>query len=109
MQKSRRPNFLILMVDQLAGTLWPDGPAGFLHTPHLKGLAERSLRFRNCYTPSPLCLPSRASFMTGLLPSGTGVYDNAAEVPAALPTRSEERRVGKECVRPGGIRGSPYS
>src|SRR3546814_4686162 len=53
MQKSRRPNFLILMVDQLAGTLWPDGPADFLHTPHLDGLAERSLRFRNCYTPSP--------------------------------------------------------
>src|SRR3546814_13678835 len=86
MQKGRRPNFLILMVDQRAGTLWPDGPADFLHTPHLDGLAERSLRFRNCYTPSPLCLPSRASFMTGLLPSGTGVYDNAAEVPAALPT-----------------------
>ncbi|MGD1878582.1 MAG: choline-sulfatase [Kiloniellaceae bacterium] len=83
---TRRPNFLILMVDQMAGTLCPDGPVDFLHTPHLKALAERSLRFRNGYTPSPLCLPSRASFMSGMLPSRTGVYDNAAEVPAALPT-----------------------
>src|SRR3546814_10386139 len=82
----RRPNILILMVDQMSGTLCPDGPADFLHTPRLKAFAERALRFRSCYTPSPLCLPSRASFMSGLLPSGTGVYDNAAEVPAALPT-----------------------
>jgi choline-sulfatase len=99
---SRRPNVLILMVDQLAGTLCPDGPAGFLHTPHLKTLAERALRFSSCYTPSPLCLPSRASFMAGLLPSGTGVYDNAAEVPAALPTFAHYlRRAGYQTVLSG--------
>ncbi|MGF1627876.1 MAG: choline-sulfatase [Kiloniellaceae bacterium] len=91
---SRRPNFLILMVDQMAGTLCPDGPADFLHTPHLKALAARALRFSNCYTPSPLCLPSRASFMSGMLPSGTGVYDNAAEVPASLPTFAHYLRRG---------------
>src|SRR3546814_18057760 len=91
------------MVDQMSGTLCPDGPADFLHTPRLKAFAERALRFRSCYTPSPLCLPSRASFMSGLLPSGTGVYDNAAEVPAALPPfahRSDERRVGQKGVSP---------
>ncbi len=92
---TRQPNFLILMVDQMTGTLCPDGPADFLHTPHLKALAEVALRFRNAYTPSPLCLPSRASFMSGLLPSGTGVYDNAAEVAAALPTFAHHlRRAG---------------
>ena len=92
---TRQPNFLILMVDQMTGTLCPDGPADFLHTPHLKALAEGALRFRNAYTPSPLCLPSRASFMSGLLPSGTGVYDNAAEVTAALPTFAHHlRRAG---------------
>jgi choline-sulfatase len=99
---TRRPNFLILMVDQLAGTFWPDGPADFLHTPHLLRLAETSRRFRNGYTPSPLCLPSRASFMSGLLPSGTGVYDNAAEVPAALPTFAHYlRRAGYRTVLSG--------
>src|SRR3546814_991766 len=82
----RRPKILVLIVDQMRWTLGPDGPADFLHTPRLKAFAERALRFRGCYTPSPLCRPSRASFMSGLLPSGTGVYDNAAEVPAALPT-----------------------
>ncbi|HIP80422.1 MAG TPA: choline-sulfatase [Kiloniellaceae bacterium] len=92
---SRRPNFLILMVDQMAGTLCPDGPAAFLHTPHLRALAARALRFSSCYTPSPLCLPARASFMTGLLPSKTGVYDNAAEFAASLPTFAHHlRRAG---------------
>jgi choline-sulfatase len=32
----RRPNILVVMVDQLSGTFFPDGPADFLHTPHLK-------------------------------------------------------------------------
>ncbi len=31
-----RPNILVLMVDQFNGTLFPDGPADFLHAPHLK-------------------------------------------------------------------------
>ena len=48
-----RPNILILMVDQLNGTLFPDGPADFLHAPHLKALAARSVRFANTYTRQP--------------------------------------------------------
>jgi hypothetical protein len=40
-----KPNLLILMVDQLNGTLFPDGPADFLHAPNLKRLAARSTRF----------------------------------------------------------------
>ena len=83
---SDRPNFLILMVDQLTGTFWEDGPADFLDVPHLRALHERSVNFSSCYTPSPLCTPARGSFMTGLLPSGTTVYDNAAEFPSNLPT-----------------------
>ena len=56
-----RPNVLILMVDQLTGTLFPDGPAEFLHVPNLRKLAARSVRFANSYTASPLCAPARAS------------------------------------------------
>ena len=65
-----KPNILILMVDQLNGTLFPDGPADWLHAPHLKALAARSTRFRNCYTASPLCAPGRAAFMSGQLAFG---------------------------------------
>ncbi len=89
---SRPPNILIIMVDQLAGTLFPDGPADWLHAPNLRRLSDNSLRFGNAYCASPLCGPSRASFMTGQLVSRTGVYDNAAEFPAATPTYAHHLR-----------------
>ena len=41
-----RPNILILMVDQLNGTLFPDGPAEWLHAPNLKRLAAPVLAHR---------------------------------------------------------------
>ena len=98
----RRPNILILMVDQLNGTLFPDGPAPWLHAPNLRALAERSARFSRCYTASPLCAPGRASFMSGQLPSVTGVYDNAAEFPSDLPTYAHHlRRAGYQTCLSG--------
>lgn len=98
----RRPNILILMVDQLAGTLFPDGPADFLHVPHLRALAERSTRFANAYTASPLCAPGRASFMSGQLPSRTRVYDNAAEFASDIPTYAHHlRRAGYQTCLSG--------
>ncbi|WP_299923909.1 choline-sulfatase [uncultured Pelagimonas sp.] len=89
------PNILIIMVDQLNGTLFPDGPADWLHAPNLKALAARSTRFVNSYTASPLCAPGRASFMSGQLPSQTRVYDNAAEFASDIPTYAHHlRRAG---------------
>ncbi|WP_373356177.1 choline-sulfatase [Pseudoroseicyclus sp. CXY001] len=97
-----RPNILILMVDQLNGTLFPDGPADWLHAPNLKALAAESARFETCYTASPLCAPGRASFMSGQLPSVTGVYDNAAEFASDLPTYAHHlRRAGYQTALSG--------
>lgn len=97
-----QPNILIFMVDQLNGTLFPDGPAPWLHAPNLKKLAERSTRFKNCYTASPLCAPGRASFMSGLLPSRTRVYDNAAEYASDIPTYAHHlRRAGYQTCLSG--------
>jgi choline-sulfatase len=45
------PNILVIMVDQLNGTLFPDGPADFLHAPNLKALAARSARFATTTPP----------------------------------------------------------
>ena len=90
-----KPNILLIMVDQLNGTWFPDGPAPFLKTPILRKLAEESVRFNTTYCPSPLCAPSRASFMSGQLPSRTGVYDNAAEFQSSIPTFAHHlRRAG---------------
>ncbi len=97
-----KPNILIIMVDQLNGTLFPNGPAEWFHAPHLKALAARSTRFANAYTASPLCAPARASFMSGQLPSRTGVYDNAAEFASSIPTYAHHlRRAGYQTCLSG--------
>ncbi|MFH5776705.1 choline-sulfatase [Paracoccus sp. NGMCC 1.201697] len=97
-----RPNILIVMVDQLSGVLFPDGPADFLHVPNLRKLAERSTRFSNAYTASPLCSPARASFMSGQLPRRTRVYDNAAEFASDIPTYAHHlRRAGYQTCLSG--------
>jgi choline-sulfatase len=89
---SQQPNILILMVDQLTGTFFPAGPAPFLHVPHLRRLYAEGCDFTNTYCASPLCAPSRSAFMTGQLPSQTGVYDNAAEFPSSIPTFAHHLR-----------------
>ncbi len=90
------------MADQLSGVLFPDGPADFLKTPNLKRLAERSTRFKNAYTGSPLCAPGRASFMSGQLPRRTRVYDNAAEFASDIPTYAHHlRRAGYQTTLSG--------
>lgn len=96
------PNILIFMVDQLNGTLFPDGPAEWLHAPNLKKLAAQSVRFQNSYTASPLCAPGRASFMSGQLPQNTRVYDNAAEFCSDIPTYAHHlRRAGYQTCLSG--------
>ena len=99
---TKSPNILILMVDQLTGTLFPDGPAEWLHTPNLRKLAAKSVRFANAYTASPLCAPARASFMSGQLPQRTRVYDNAAEFCSDVPTFAHHlRRAGYQTALSG--------
>ncbi len=68
-----RPNLLFLITDQQqAATI---DPATLCQTPHLAQLAAAGTRFSRCYAPNPICSPSRASLMTGLLPHSHGMVD----------------------------------
>jgi choline-sulfatase len=80
------------MVDQLgAGWLPPYGhPA--VQAPTITALARSGVVFESAYCPSPLCAPSRAGLLTGRLPSRTGVFDNAAELRASIPTVTHHLR-----------------
>ena len=80
------PNVLLVMADQLTpGALAAYGN-GVVNATHLAALGRSGVVFDSAYCNSPLCAPSRASMMTGRLPSQIGVYDNAAELPASVPT-----------------------
>jgi choline-sulfatase len=84
--KNPKPNILFVMADQLAARYLPAYGHRLVQTPHLSRLAAEGVVFDTCYTASPLCAPARATVMNGLLPSRTGVYDNAAEFPSSIPT-----------------------
>ena len=86
MAKAAKPNILFIMADQLAARYLPAYGHALVQTPNLSRLAGEGVVFENCYSTSPLCAPARATIMNGLLPSRTGVYDNAAEFPSAIPT-----------------------
>ncbi|MFF5140505.1 sulfatase-like hydrolase/transferase [Streptomyces sp. NPDC013157] len=63
---SDRPNFVVILADDLGY-----GELGFygqqlMHTPRLDTLAAEGLRFTQAYAPAPVCAPSRCSLLTGL-------------------------------------------
>ena len=80
------------MADQLAPSALPFGGTPVTRAPAISELAESGVVFDAAYTASPLCAPARASLLTGLLPSRTGVYDNAAEFRAEIPTFAHHLR-----------------
>src|SRR2546429_180938 len=86
MPAGRRPDILIIMADQLVPSALPFHGNAVTQAPALSWLAESGVVFDAAYTASPLCSPGRASFLTGLLPSRTRAYDNAAEFASQIPT-----------------------
>ncbi len=73
-----RPNFLIIMTDE--HNPYFSSPYGHptVRTPNLDRLAASGATFEHGYCNSPLCVPSRASFMAGRYVHQVQVWDNAA-------------------------------
>jgi len=83
---STRPNILILMADQLTARALPAYGNRSAKTPNIDALANAGVVFESFYCNSPLCAPSRFSFLSGRHVSAIGAYDNAAEFPSHVPT-----------------------
>ena len=82
----RPPNILIIQADQLSAPHLSVYGGSTCQTPHLASLAARSTIFADAYCNAPLCGPSRASMLTGKMPSEIGVYDNACDFSSSIPT-----------------------
>lgn len=84
---TRRPPNLLLIVtdDQSALTLGTEGDSHGA-TPHLDALARQGVHFDRAYCNSPLCTPSRQSFISGKLPHATGVTRLLTRLPDDVRT-----------------------
>lgn len=84
--KHKQPNILFLMADQMAASALSIYGNKLVKTPNLEALAKEGVVFDSAYCNSPLCAPSRYVLMTGQLPAKIGAFDNAADLPADIPT-----------------------
>jgi len=71
-----KPNVLFMAIDDLNDWVGCLGGHPDVKTPNLDRLAQRGVLFTNAHCSAPACNPSRASLMTGILPSTSGVYHN---------------------------------
>lgn len=83
-EEARRPNILLIAVDDLRDTLGCYGNSA-VKTPNIDRLADRSVRFERAYVQYPVCNASRSSLLTGLRPDQTGVTDNRTLLRSKLP------------------------
>ncbi|HUI94600.1 MAG TPA: sulfatase-like hydrolase/transferase [Xanthobacteraceae bacterium] len=70
------PNFILFITDQQRADFLGCYGHPILRTPHIDSIAARGVLFDRFYVASPVCMPNRASLMTGRMPSVHGVRHN---------------------------------
>ena len=79
-------NLLILMSDEHNPKVLQAAGHPLVKTPHLDALAARGARFTTAYCTTPVCVPARASFATGLYVHQHGYWDNADPYDGRVPS-----------------------
>jgi len=75
-QPVKRPNIVFILVDDLRWDALGVTGHPFVKTPNIDRIAREGLRFRNAFVTTPLCSPSRASFLTGQYAHKHGIVGN---------------------------------
>ena len=105
-------NVILIMTDELRRDTLGCYGNPIVKTPSIDKLAQTGYRFSNAYTPSPICVPARASIATGLYVHENRCWTNA--MPYSGQSRSwhhELRDIGRDVVSIGKLhfksRGTP--
>ena len=75
----------------------------WLQTPHLDRLAGSGARFTRHTATAPICMPSRSSILTGLMPHEVGVTGQEALAPTATCMAARLRDAGYRTVLCGSL------
>jgi len=79
-------HIVFILSDQHNPTITGFSGNRIIRTPNLDLLANSGTVLSNCYCPSPLCVPSRAAMLSGLLPYKTGIFTNYQSLPSDRAT-----------------------
>ena len=83
---SRRPNIVIILADDLTGSDIGAYGNTDVYTPNLDRLAKEGIRFKNAFTGTAMCSPSRQQLLTGLFPVRNGAFLNGSTVKDGTPS-----------------------
>ena len=74
----KRPNFLVILIDDLRFDEFGAGGHPYIRTPHIDRLAVEGALFDRAFHTTPICSPNRASIVSGQYASRHGIIDNVA-------------------------------
>jgi iduronate 2-sulfatase len=101
----QRPNILFIAIDDLRPELGCYG-ATQVKTPHIDKFAASGLRFGRAYCQVPICMGSRASLMTGMLPTAKRFVGDCrmdVDTPDAMTLPEVFRKAGYTTLSNGKI------
>ena len=98
-ERGDRPNILFIITDQQHAEMMSCAGNPHLQTPAMDSLAEGGIRFANAYVANPVCVPSRISMATGMMPGRLGVFNNGMK--AVVPKETDDNSLGKLIKRAG--------
>jgi N-acetylglucosamine-6-sulfatase len=78
MARSRKPNFLIVLIDDLRFDELGICGHPYMKTPNIDRIGHEGTMFTAAFHTTPLCSPNRASILTGQYASRHGIIDNVA-------------------------------